>query len=145
MFLPPVIILSKTAMIYLCHVIYKEKFYQLTVRFIKRIWCFLISSFRRVQNVVCFLLGDSPASELYMPTFRNTICSIFKGRCEVKCLPSKMEQIECSETSAYINQTPGNHPKENKQHSEHGESLKSRNNSKTHKLSALLFKHCLLK
>ena len=36
-----------------------------------------------------------------------------------------MEQIECSETSAYINQMPGNHPKENKQHSEHGESLKS--------------------
>ena len=27
----------------------------------------------------------------------------------------KMEQIECSETSAYINQTPGNHPKEKKQ------------------------------
>ena len=32
-----------------------------------------ISSFRRVQNVVCFLLGDSPASDLYMPTFRNTL------------------------------------------------------------------------
>ena len=32
------------------------------------------------------------------------------------CLPLKMEQIECSETSAYINQTPGNHPKENKLH-----------------------------
>ena len=30
-------------------------------------------------------------------------------------VPLKMEQIECSETSAYINQTPGNHPKENKQ------------------------------
>ena len=41
-------------------------------------------------------------------------------------LPLKMEQIECSKTSAYINQTPGNHPKENKQHSEHGESLKLR-------------------
>jgi len=27
---------------------------------------------------------------------------------------NKMEQIECSETSAYTNQTPGNHPKENK-------------------------------
>ena len=27
--------------------------------------------------------------------------------------PMKMEQIECSETSAYINQTPGNYPKEN--------------------------------
>ena len=34
---------------------------------------FLISSFRRVQNVVCFLLGYSPASDLYMPTFRNTL------------------------------------------------------------------------
>ena len=32
---------------------------------------FLISNFRRVLNVVCFLLGDSPASEFYMPTFRS--------------------------------------------------------------------------
>jgi len=40
----------------------------------------------------------------------------------------KMEQIECSETSAYINQTPGNYPKENTLYSEHGESLKSRIN-----------------
>jgi hypothetical protein len=37
----------------------------------------------------------------------------------------KMEQIECSETSAYKIQTPGNHPEENIQHTEHGESLKS--------------------
>jgi len=51
----------------------------------------LISNFRRVLIVVCFLLGDSPASEIYMPTFRNTVCS---------------------ETSAYKFQTPGNHPKE---------------------------------
>jgi len=34
---------------------------------------FLISNFRRVLNVVRFLLGDSPASEIYMPTFRNTL------------------------------------------------------------------------
>ena len=73
---------------------------------------FLISSFRCVQNVVCFLLGDSSASDLYMPTFRNTL-SIPSSKAGV---PLKMEQIECSETSAYINQTPGNHPKENKQH-----------------------------
>jgi gamma-glutamylcysteine synthetase len=33
----------------------------------------LISNFRRVQYVVCFLLGNSPASEFYMPTFRNTL------------------------------------------------------------------------
>ena len=33
---------------------------------------------------------------------------------------------ECSETSAYKTQTPGNYPEESVQHSEHGESLKSR-------------------
>jgi len=37
-----------------------------------------------------------------------------------------MEQIERSETSAYIIQMPGNYPKENIIYSEHGESLKSR-------------------
>jgi hypothetical protein len=41
-------------------------------------------------------------------------------------LPMKMEQIECFETSAYKIQTPGNHPEENMQHTEHGESLKSK-------------------
>jgi hypothetical protein len=39
-------------------------------------------------------------------------------------LPMKMEQIECSETSACKIQSPGNHPVENIQHTEHGESLK---------------------
>ena len=34
---------------------------------------FLISNFCRVLNVVCFLLGNSVASEFYMPTFRNTL------------------------------------------------------------------------
>jgi hypothetical protein len=34
---------------------------------------FLISSFRRVLNIVRFLLGNSPAPEVYMPTFRNTL------------------------------------------------------------------------
>jgi len=34
---------------------------------------FLISNFSRVLNVVCFLLGNSPVSEFYMPTFRNTL------------------------------------------------------------------------
>jgi hypothetical protein len=34
---------------------------------------FFILNFRRVVNVVCFLLGNSPASEFCMPTFRNTL------------------------------------------------------------------------
>jgi hypothetical protein len=38
----------------------------------------------------------------------------------------KMEETECSEMSAYKIQTPGNYPEESVQHSEHGESLKSR-------------------
>jgi len=38
----------------------------------------------------------------------------------------KMELIEGSETSAIRTQTPGNYPKENILHIEHGESLKSR-------------------
>jgi len=38
----------------------------------------------------------------------------------------KMEQTECSETSAHKIQTPGNYPEESIQHSEHGERLKSK-------------------
>ena len=41
-------------------------------------------------------------------------------------LPAYEDGTECSETSEYKFQTPGNHPKESIQHSVHGESLKSR-------------------
>ena len=34
---------------------------------------FLISNFRHVLNVVCFLMRNSPAYEFYMPKFRNTL------------------------------------------------------------------------
>jgi hypothetical protein len=37
-------------------------------RWENRIKLFLISNFCRVLNVVCFLLGNSPAPEFYMPT-----------------------------------------------------------------------------
>jgi len=39
-----------------------------------------------------------------------------------------MDRTEGSETSAIINQTPGNYPKESLLHSVQGESLKSRIN-----------------
>ena len=71
---------------------------------------FLISNFRRVLNVVCFLLGDSPASEFYMPTFRNTLFHLHRH------LPAYEDGTECSETSAYKIQTSGNHPKESIQY-----------------------------
>jgi len=41
-------------------------------------------------------------------------------------LPAYEDGTVCSETSAYTIQTPGNYPRESIQHSEHGESLKSR-------------------
>jgi hypothetical protein len=37
-----------------------------------------------------------------------------------------MEQTECSETSAYKIQAPGNYPEQSIQHSENSENLKSR-------------------
>jgi hypothetical protein len=46
-------------------------------------FCFPEHRFKFRENnlrVVCFLMGNSPASEFYMPTFRNTICSIFIGK-----------------------------------------------------------------
>ena len=45
---------------------------------------FLISNFRRVLNLVCILLGISPASDFGLPTFRNTLSvPSSKAGCEV--------------------------------------------------------------
>jgi hypothetical protein len=64
----------------------------------------VISNFHRVLNVVFFPLGDYPAPELYVPNFRNTVCSIFIDgvsrkkfysslhRLFLLTLPIKMEQ-----------------------------------------------------
>jgi len=41
----------------------------------------LISHFRRAVNVVFFLLGDSPATEFYVATFRNTLFHLHRS-CE---------------------------------------------------------------
>ena len=64
--------------------------------------------FRRVLSVVCFLLGNSTASEFYMPTFRNTLFHLRRTM--------KMEQTECSYTWAYKIQAPENYPEESIQH-----------------------------
>jgi len=79
---------------------------------------------KNICIVVCFLLGYSSASELYMLTFQNNL-SVPSSKAGTY-RPMKMEQTESSEMSVYKIQTPGNYPEENIQHSEHGESLKSR-------------------
>jgi len=58
-------------------------------------------------------------------------------------LPMKMELIEGSETSAIRTQTPGNYPKENILHIEHGESLKSRTVLYRPRLYLFVYKVCL--
>jgi hypothetical protein len=58
-------------------------------------------------NVTFFLLGDSPAPEFYIPTFRNTLFQLHR-----RFKQELMEQTGCPETSAYKIQTQGNHPKE---------------------------------
>jgi len=66
------------------------------------------------------LFSSQTFSHINTPTFLNTVILYTYP-------PMKMEQTECSETSAYKIQTLGNYPEESIQHSEHGESLKSRN------------------
>jgi len=68
---------------------------------------FQFSSLKVYPIIVCFLPGNSAADKCTYP-------------------PMKMEQTECSETSAYKIQTPRNYPEESIQHTEQGEILKSR-------------------
>jgi len=75
---------------------------------------FLISNFHRVLNTVCFLLGNSPASEFYMPTFWHIKYRRW-GITQKKAynilhtyLPTHEDGTECSKTSTYKNQKPGN-------------------------------------
>ena len=78
--------------------------------------------------VLCFILDNSPASEFYMPTFRNTLLFHLHMRVDISSYLPAYEDgtAECSEMLAYKIQTSGNYPKESIQHSEHGESSKSR-------------------
>jgi len=66
---------------------------------------FLVSNFRRVLNIVCFLLGNFPASEGMKAGRYKEILHTYPL--------IKMEQTECSESFAYKIQTPGNYPEEN--------------------------------
>jgi len=65
------------------------------------------------------LFSSQTFSHINTPTFSNPVILHTYP-------PMKMEQIECSEMTAYKIQTQGNYPEESIQHSEHGESLKSR-------------------
>jgi hypothetical protein len=53
-------------------------------------------------------MGDSPADELYIS--EHPVSSIFIG--DVSSYTTYEDKTECSETSEYEIQTPGNHPEE---------------------------------
>ena len=75
----------------------------------------LISNFRRVLNVIFFPLDDSPASEFYIPTFRNTMFHLHKPCKQEEFLltpPMKMDRSSVPKRRHIKIQTPGNHPKE---------------------------------
>jgi hypothetical protein len=55
---------------------------------------FLISNFRRVLNVVRFLLGTSLASGFYMPMFWNTLSVPFHRWVGMKNYPEESIQHE---------------------------------------------------
>jgi len=82
----------------------------------------------RFENVGVFtwekvwlgLFSSQTSSRVNTPTFSNLVILHTYP-------PMKMEQTQCSKTSAYKIQTPGNYPEESIQHSEHGKSSKSRN------------------
>ena len=65
------------------------------------------------------LFSKQTFSPINTPTFSNLVILHTYP-------PMKMEEIYCSETSAYKIQTPENYPEESIQHSEQGKSLKSR-------------------
>jgi len=72
------------------------------------------------------------ASFWVIPRRLNFICRRFETLCLFHLhrrigMKEDGRERERSETSAYKIQTPGNYPEESIQHSEHGESLKSRN------------------
>jgi hypothetical protein len=75
---------------------------------------FFISNFRRVLDIVFFVLGDSPIVWiLYADVSEH---SVFHRRCKQEFFlltpPMKMKQTVCFETSAYKIQKLGNHTKE---------------------------------
>jgi hypothetical protein len=78
----------------------------------------------RRLNFICLCLGTlEPKLFPYTP---QHLSNLVHSTHTHTYLPMKMEWAEGSETSVYKNHTPGNYQKEIIQHSEYGESLKSR-------------------
>jgi hypothetical protein len=98
--------------------------------------CFIVTIRQRTSGkllfVVCFIQGDSPASEFHMPKFRNTLFHLHTY--------SHMKMEQSVPKLWHINfRRRGNHPEESVRVnlSKHGESFKSRINCYLAELTAL--------
>jgi hypothetical protein len=81
------------------------------------------------KYVVLFLLGQFPGIWILCAEIsKHPVCSLFVGVVKLTP-PMKMEQKQCSETSAHKLQIPGTHPKERIKNSEKGKNLKLRTNT----------------
>jgi hypothetical protein len=76
----------------------------------------------RFENIEVFIWEKVWIEPNIFPYKYNSILK----RSHSSYLPAYEDERECSETSEYKIQTPGNYPEESVQYSEHGESLKSR-------------------
>ena len=64
----------------------------------------------KCKNVLCFLLGNSPTSEFYMLSFRNTVCSIFTGGQIWRILHKKVVLLEGAAGMSIVNPLTPNVP-----------------------------------
>jgi hypothetical protein len=89
-----------------------------------------------ISTLYMFRAAMCPSSGELIVSIRHLVCvtlyrwsfgvQVWMRLCLIQtCLPMKMEQTECSETSACKIQMLGNYPEENIQHSKHGASSKS--------------------
>jgi hypothetical protein len=77
------------------------------------------------RDMVCFLLGNCPRHLNFICRRFGILCLFYLYRLVgEECLNE--DETECFERSAYKIQMPGNYPKENIRHTEHGEWLQSR-------------------
>jgi len=65
-----------------------------------RMCLFLYGLLKNRDRFVCFLLGNSPASEFYMPTFRNTL-SVLNRQSVPKCRHIKFRRRGITQKKAY--------------------------------------------
>lgn len=73
-----------------------------------------------------FLLGDPSASEFYVTTFRNTLCSIFISDKDGGVLTPPLKMEKSVPKRLHVDSDVGETPERKLQHSEHSKSLESK-------------------